>query len=202
MLEKPGVKVCEKCGYQMKDSDLVCPNCGEIFNKNNVNAPILKQALFKKAQLKKCAWFAPASVVLSMIIYVVAHTFTNNLISEKFYNSEYHQYSSPEYEIITALLYILKVLIPIIITVVFFLIAVSGVEQKTKKKAYATVLSPLFFALLPSEISSAINIGFSYCVDLAVLVTISNISMAVLTILGAVASYFLVAISFKAIDLD
>lgn len=202
MLEKQGVKVCEKCGYQMKDSDLVCPNCGEIVNKNDVNAPILKQVPLKKAQLKKCAWFAPASVVLSMIIYVVAHTFANNLISEKFYNSEQHYYSSPEYEIITALLYVLKAFVPLIVAVVFFSIAVSGVEQKSKKKAFATLLSPLFFALLPIEISSAINIGFSYCIGLAERATISGISTAVLTILGAVASYFLVAISFKEIDLD
>lgn len=192
-------RFCGKCGSEVKDGSLYCQKCGEklvsdISNSENKGVVNYNADINNIKLLKNRAWFAPVSVIVSKVLFIIVFEFIGN----EFLNPE--KYNTPEYNIAAAAQVLVELLIPLLITTVMFFAAVSGIDKQIKKQIVPSLFIPIFFCFAPSYLLNALNWGINTFVSFSTLNTVLVVSRVLFVILGAILSFVLVLNSYKSID--
>lgn len=163
------------------------------------------QFLNRKA-LEKCTWFAPVSVIVSVFLVLVIGAVINGLVLPNYINKRgdgFYTYED-EYFIILTFWNVLALLIPIAISAGLFFAALLGVSQNDKNKVFTACFLPALLSILSLNLPPLFNMLLMDVVLIqpSVVAIIIPVAKIVLSIASAVGSYFLVLISFKAMDCD
>lgn len=156
-----------------------------------------------KNQLEKCAWFAPVSVVVSTLLIFGIRLIINGLILPSFQSQEGY-FTGNEYSITITVQDLLNFLLPLVVSGGFSFIAVSSSKKDDKKKASTACFLPAMLSIFAMQLPSMFNMVLmdNLKISPSTVVIIITIVTVVLSILGAVASFYLVLNSFRAIDYD
>lgn len=200
---------CKNCGTEVKEGTAFCSGCGEYLlsidnEKQDTNTIYFDQpqpinANTKQKTLSKCAWFAPVSVIVSGLLFFVARAIITS-VENNFYDSYTGGYSGTGFYIAQAIAVLIEILIPAVISIAIFSIAVSGYEQRIKKQIIPTMFLPALFSIFPFRLSNAINLALMGSASSVTIATIGIIISVIFTIITAVISFAVVSNSFKAID--
>lgn len=202
---------CKKCGNEIKDGSLFCTKCGEklLTDSNNINinnieasTPVYNQN-FNKKPLEKCAWFAPVSVVISILLMFGVRFVFFGFILPNFQSPEGY-FTGSEYCIAATVQNVLILLIPIITSAGLFFAATSGTTQNDRKKVITACFLPALLSTIIWQLPSTFTMIMTDIlkVSLYEVSIINTIATVILSILGAVASFYFILNSFRAIDRD
>ncbi|MGN0523378.1 MAG: NINE protein [Eubacterium sp.] len=207
---------CKNCGCEIEENAVFCTGCGAAAPVNNGGnnyvqngnayvgfgeyVPIIKKPL------KSCAWFAPVSVIVTILL-IVGLYFGTEAIRSKLFDSSYYMYTY----IIFAVRFLLNILFSILVTGLFYSIATSKVEKTVKKQAslspFVSIAFPFIWQFIGFFMQDAFYaISFNSNIELfgensdIISLVIICVIMFILAILFAIISFVYVSNAFKAID--
>ena len=182
---------CKKCGYQIKEGLLFCPNCGE---KAVSSAP--NQHIEPKPQgrsLKKCAWYAPVSVIVVLILYFIYNVILNAVLTDRPFLEDLSTNI-----MMFVLNYPLILIVGVIIPLIFYSIAIRNEKKEIKKQVRSSLVAPILLLIIPAILYNTVI--FVRCITLQYydiqykyLIVFYLLFLAYATVL----SYFLTAKCFE-----